>query len=61
MEDVEADLRVRAERWAREDPDSQTRAELLALLSAPDLAKTDLAIRMLREKAQRTLKEYSRG
>jgi phosphomannomutase len=45
MEDVERDLRARAERWANEDPDPETRSELLNLLSAPDLAKTDLADR----------------
>jgi phosphomannomutase len=45
MENVESDLRARAERWANEDPDPETREELFALLSAPDLAKTDLADR----------------
>ena len=45
MEDTESDLRARAEQWAREDPDPGTRGELLALLSAPDLSKTDLADR----------------
>jgi phosphomannomutase len=45
MEDVERDLRARAERWANEDPDPETKSELLTLLSTPDLAKTDLAER----------------
>jgi phosphomannomutase len=39
------DLVARAKRWAEEDPDPATRAELLALLASPDLAKTDLADR----------------
>ena len=45
MEDDESDLRARAERWAREDPDPSTERELLAILAAPDLARTDLADR----------------
>jgi phosphomannomutase len=45
MEDDERDLRARAERWANEDPDPETKSELLTLLSTPDLAKTDLADR----------------
>src|ERR1700733_13312692 len=32
----------RATRWADEDPDPETKAELLGLLKAPDLEKTDL-------------------
>src|SRR5579862_8715109 len=42
---VEIDLRARAKRWAEEDPDPTTRAELLALLAVADLAATDLADR----------------
>lgn len=45
MPHVESELRARAEQWAHDDPDPETRAELLALLSAPDLSKTDLADR----------------
>ncbi len=45
MAEAESDLRARAEQWAREDPDPETRRELLGLLSAPDLAKTDVADR----------------
>src|SRR5450631_1529627 len=39
------DLLARAERWADDDPDPGTQAELRALLQAPDLAATDLADR----------------
>jgi phosphomannomutase len=39
------DLRARAERWADDDPDPSTQAELRTLLQAPDLAATDLADR----------------
>ncbi len=39
------DLRARALAWAEADPDPGTKAELLGLLAAPDLAKTDLADR----------------
>jgi len=38
-------LRERAARWAAEDPDPATRAELLALLEEADLSRTDLADR----------------
>lgn len=40
-----ADLQVRARIWAESDPDPSTRAELEALISSADLAKTDLADR----------------
>src|SRR5579862_9706823 len=43
------DLRGRAERWIADDPDPATRAELRALLSAADLASTDLADRFAGE------------
>src|SRR5215472_8600576 len=36
------ELRAKATRWANEDPDPETRAELAALLANPDLATTDL-------------------
>lgn len=39
------ELRERAERWSADDPDPTTRAEIAALLAAPDLAATDLADR----------------
>jgi phosphomannomutase len=39
------DLRARALAWAEGDPDPVTKAELSALLAAPDLAATDLADR----------------
>jgi phosphomannomutase len=42
MADVDRELRQRAERWEQDDPDPATRAELRALLAAPDPAKTDL-------------------
>ncbi len=45
MTTPDEDLRDRATRWASEDPDPVTRAELLALLAQPDLSKTDLADR----------------
>jgi phosphomannomutase len=38
-------LRERATRWAKEDPDPTTRAELEALLAEPDLTRTDVADR----------------
>lgn len=40
-----ADLKQRARTWADSDPDPEARAEIEALLAAPDLAKTDLADR----------------
>jgi phosphomannomutase len=43
------DLRARAARWAAEDPDPSTRAEIETLLAAHDLAKTDLADRFAGE------------
>jgi phosphomannomutase len=42
MADVDRELRQRAERWEQDDPDPVTRAELRALLAAPDPTKTDL-------------------
>jgi phosphomannomutase len=42
MADVDRELRQRAERWEQDDPDPATRAELRALLAAPDPTKTDL-------------------
>jgi len=45
MPTSEPSLREQATRWAQDDPDPATRAELLALLAEPDLAKTDLADR----------------
>ncbi len=39
------DLRTRAERWMKDDPDPATQAELGQLLAASDLDKTDLADR----------------
>jgi phosphomannomutase len=39
------ELRASAERWMADDPDPGTRAELAALLTQPDLEKTDLADR----------------
>jgi len=39
------DLVARAKAWMAGDPDSATRAEIEALLAAPDLTKTDLADR----------------
>lgn len=39
------DLIQRARAWAEADPDPSTRAEIEALLGAPDVAKTDLADR----------------
>jgi phosphomannomutase len=42
---ADTDLLARAARWARDDPDPKTRAELEALLSSPDPTKTDLADR----------------
>jgi phosphomannomutase len=38
-------LREQATRWAKDDPDPVTRAELEAILASPDLAQTDLADR----------------
>ena len=38
-------LRERAIRWAKEDPDPTTRAELEAILAQPDPSQTDLADR----------------
>ncbi len=40
-----SDLTARAKTWSENDPDPATRAELEALLRAPDVAKTDLADR----------------
>jgi phosphomannomutase len=40
-----ADVVKRARQWAAEDPDPSTRAEISALLAAPDPAKTDLSDR----------------
>jgi phosphomannomutase len=45
MADVDPEILKRAERWEREDPDPTTRAELRALLAAPDAAETDLVDR----------------
>jgi phosphomannomutase len=42
MADVDRELRQRAEQWEQDDPDPATRAELRALLAAPDPTKTDL-------------------
>ena len=39
---MKPDLRQRAERWIRDDPDPRTREELQALLAQPDLGTTDL-------------------
>ncbi len=45
MPTPDASLRERAALWAKEDPDPETRAELLALLAHADLGQTDLADR----------------
>jgi phosphomannomutase len=45
MADVDPELRRRAEEWEEGDPDPVTKAELQALLAAPDASKTDLVDR----------------
>ena len=40
-----SDLVAKAKAWMAGDPDSATRAEVEALLAAPDVTKTDLADR----------------